>query len=355
MASRHYRCGVESNHSYLIVGGGLAGLTLAYCLRKADQDVTVVDDGARGSSSRVAAGIVHPVTGRRKVKTWMADTIIPFARNHYREVEALTGRRLFHDLPILEVFATAGEVNDWAARSTDPAYAAYYDGMVPPGPGWHPVQAPLGGVQIRQGGYLEVSAYLDAVREWLGTDCVEDRFAYEALSSLPVRWKGRTFSRTICCDGVRSFNNPHFGSVPMAPVKGEILTVRCPGLTGERIFNQGFFILPVGGDLFRVGATFTWDFSDAEPTQEGREAIEAFLRRFLAAGFTVEDHRAAVRPAIRGRRPVMGLRPGNPSVGLFNGLGTKGVSLAPYFADRLTRYLLHGDALMPETDVLRYL
>jgi len=346
---------VESNHSYLIVGGGLAGLTLAYFLRKAGQDVTVVDDGAPGSSSRVAAGIVHPVTGRRKVKTWLADAIIPFARNHYREVEALAGRRLFHDRKILEVFASAGEVNDWTARSTDPAYAPYHDGMVPAGPAWHPVQAPLGGVQIRQGGYLEVSAYLDAVRDWLGTSFVEDRFGYDALSSHPVRWNGRTFSRTVCCDGVRSPMNPHFDSIPLAPVKGEILTIRCSGLTDDRIFNQGFFILPVGEGLFRVGATFAWDFADADPSNEGREAIEAFLRRFLAAGYTVEDHQAAVRPAIRGRRPVMGLHPGTPSVGLFNGLGTKGVSLAPYFAERLTRHLVHGDALMPETDVCRYL
>jgi glycine oxidase len=39
---------------------------------------------------------------------------------------------------------------------------------------------------------------------------------------------------------------------------------------------------------------------------------------------------------------------------IFNGLGTKGVSLAPYFSDILVRQLENGVPLTKEVDVTRF-
>jgi len=63
---------------------------------------------------------------------------------------------------------------------------------------------------------------------------------------------------------------------------------------------------------------------------------------------------AAERPANMERRPFVGLHPLHPSVGVFNGMGTKGCSLAPYFAHEFAQYLAEGKAMTPAADVTRF-
>jgi glycine/D-amino acid oxidase-like deaminating enzyme len=70
--------------------------------------------------------------------------------------------------------------------------------------------------------------------------------------------------------------------------------------------------------------------------------------------YTVLGQQAGIRPSGKDRRPIMGLHPRHPALGLFNGLGTKGCSLAPYMAHLLTMHLLQGAPLPPETDIKRY-
>lgn len=95
---------------FIIAGQGLAGSLLAWFLLKQGSTILVVDDGFQASSSRVAAGIIHPITGRRLVKTWQADTLIPFAFNCYREMESTLDSKFLMKLgylKLLHLFNTA--------------------------------------------------------------------------------------------------------------------------------------------------------------------------------------------------------------------------------------------------------
>jgi glycine/D-amino acid oxidase-like deaminating enzyme len=48
------------------------------------------------------------------------------------------------------------------------------------------------------------------------------------------------------------------------------------------------------------------------------------------------------------------LIPKHPQVGVFNGLGTKGVSLAPYFAHQFAELLVNGSEIEEEVQIGRY-
>ena len=76
---------------YLIVGQGLAGTTLAFHLLKSNKKIFILDDCDSTSSSRVAAGLFNPITGKRNVKTWKADILFPYMKNFYRELEDFLG------------------------------------------------------------------------------------------------------------------------------------------------------------------------------------------------------------------------------------------------------------------------
>jgi glycine/D-amino acid oxidase-like deaminating enzyme len=111
--------------------------------------------------------------------------------------------------------------------------------------------------------------------------------------------------------------------------------------------------LPQTG-LFWVGASYQWEYQDPNPSQEFREKMEAFLRSFLKLPFSIVDHLSSIRPASLERRPFVGMHPKFPRLGILNGMGTKGCSLAPYFAKQLSDHLIHGTSIEPLADIKRF-
>jgi glycine/D-amino acid oxidase-like deaminating enzyme len=138
------------------------------------------------------------------------------------------------------------------------------------------------------------------------------------------------------------------------PAKGEILTIQCDDLPEEFILLSGIFLIPMGNKKFRAGSTYEWNFPHELPTDEGKLKLLKLLDEFLKLPYSVIDHRAGVRPTVKDRRPLIGSHPEHENVFLFNGMGTKGVQLIPYFADHFVGVLEKGKTLSGEVDVRRF-
>jgi glycine/D-amino acid oxidase-like deaminating enzyme len=169
-----------------------------------------------------------------------------------------------------------------------------------------------------------------------------------------VKYKNITAEKIIFCDGISSYQNPYFSLLPFAPNKGEALIVRIQELPKTNILKQGLSIVPWKDDLFWVGSSYQWTFDNDQPTEAFKIKTQQALKFWLKVPFEIDDHLAAVRPATIERRPFVGLHPQHNSIGILNGMGTKGCSLAPYFAQQLTQHLVNGKAIMPEADVQRF-
>ena len=334
---------------YLIVGQGLAGTVLAWQLRARGARILIVDREAPGSASRVAAGIMTPVTGIRLAKSWRIDELWPVAREFYRDRERELGADFFHERPVVRVFASEDEAGLWAKRWNEERanYADYVleeagplfpDGDVP---------APFGGVVMKRCGNLDVAGFLDASREYfreMGSyRCgVFDEEPIE-MNAAELEWEGIRIRKGIVhCAGYEARNSRFFDWVPFKAAKGEILEVEIEGLKEERILNRGNWLLPQGGGRFKTGTTYEWERLDSEPTDEGRRAIEAKLRNLVAGDYRVTGHTAAVRPIIDESKVLMGRHPAHERLAFYNGLGSKGVLGAPFFADQLAGHLEEG-------------
>jgi glycine/D-amino acid oxidase-like deaminating enzyme len=159
----------------------------------------------------------------------------------------------------------------------------------------------------------------------------------------------------IFCDGAEGAREGFFSRLPFAPNKGEALIVEAPELgVGGVVFKRGISVVPWREGLFWAGSSYEWSFDDPGPTAAFRERTEAVLADWLRAPFRTVDHVASVRPATLERRPFVGLHPVYRTVGILNGMGTKGCSLAPLFARQLAELLSEGKAVMPEVDVRRF-
>lgn len=317
----------------LIVGQGIAGTTLAWQLRWRGVSVALIDRGEPATASRVAAGLMTPVTGQRLAKSWRLDDLWPAAVAHYQRAEAETGERFFRPGPMLRLFQSADERAAFEAKAT--AFGEWVKPLDPP-VSQGDFAAPFGGFEMPTAGRLEVARYLDASRRQLPV-MTADLAADFDLSGDGVRVVrlGLTADRVAFCRGVGDVGNPWFADVRFHPAKGEILTVRIPGLAETRIVHHGVWLVPLGGHLFRVGATFDRDNLDTVPTAAGREEVLAKLRALVRRAVKVVEHQAAVRPVIAAGRPTLLRHPTDPRLWLFNGLGSKGSLLAPYFAAQL--------------------
>lgn len=343
---------------YIIVGQGLAGSAIALQLLKRGKKILIIDELSQNTSSRIAAGLFNPVTGKNASKTWMADALFPYLHQFYTDAEHVTGGKFFNPMPLYRPFASALEQNEWMAKSADDHLKSYieavhvkpqFDGIV---------KDQFGGLLLKQCGYLNTLQYLKSVRTYLGSVArvVEERFMEELLEingqHIAYRqWKAR---KIIFCLGERSTTSMWFKDLPIRPLKGETLTIKTDWKK-DVILNRGVYMVPgmVSGE-FRVGATYNLDDLTPEITAEAREELEKKLNELACFPYEVEGQTWGLRPTTRDRRPILGSHPKYDRIVIFNGLGTKGVSLAPYFSEVLVRWLENSEVLNKEVSITRY-
>ncbi|BDD08340.1 FAD-dependent oxidoreductase [Fulvitalea axinellae] len=343
---------------YIIVGQGLAGTVMARQLMRNGDSVFVFDRYGKDISSRVAGGIFNPITGRKMVRTWLADELFGYLFPFYEELEKELAASFFHPKPIYRPFVSVEEYNEWTGKCSEPKFAAYVRELVKPGTPKIGMDNVYGGLLLDRCGYVDIGEMLDVFRKYLEA---EVRFSPETFEEdkLEITEDGVTYGdvsarKIIYCDGYASKNSRYFGYLPFRPVKGELLEIKLAGeIAVEEIYNRGVFMLPVGDGTYRVGATYDWKNLDTAPTEEKRTELAGKLEKLINCPFEIIGQRAGVRPATHDRRPFVGLHPEYPQLAVFNGLGTKGVSLAPYFAEEFAGFLSGKNDITPEVDIKR--
>jgi glycine/D-amino acid oxidase-like deaminating enzyme len=343
------------NVDYVVVGQGICGTFLSWNLIKQGKTVLVIDESKPFSSSKIASGIINPVTGRRIVRTWMIEDVLPLAESAYKQLELELNASFLRHCNVIDFHATQQMRDAFDERIKEgESYLKHHDESR-----WKPYLNFIYGVgEVDPTLLIDLNILLSKWRSKLSqANCLlEEHFDISLLNVQHdhITYKNITASKIIFCDGVSSYNNPYFSLLPFAPNKGEALIVYIPGLPRTNILKQGISIVPWQDDLFWVGSSFQWAFNDDKPSDGFRIKTEQSLRFWLKLPFKVVEHLAAVRPATIERRPFVGLHPIHSSVAIFNGMGTKGCSLAPYFAHEFAEHLVNQKPLTPEADVQRF-
>ncbi len=351
----------KTQTDYLIVGQGLAGSTLAWALLQAGKSVLLMDKYEFQSSSKVAAGIYNPVTGRKFVKTWLADIIFPFLENYYQQLEKSLQAHFFHPLHSYRPFPNANIQRYFAEPETHENFR-YFGTVVSDLPMYKNVVAnELGGIVTQHSGWVDLPVLLEAFRRYFQANnlLLSDSFDWAACQLADNTYITATqtihFEKVIFCEGFLAHQNPWFNWLPFSPVKGEVLTVRFEEkVTLQHIINQGAFVVPLTNDTARLGATYSWHQLDWTPTPTAQEELIDKYKKLMKPRISVLNHLAGVRPATKDRRPFLGLHPTYGQAGIFNGLGSKGVSLAPYFAQHFVDFLVNQKELDPEVNINRF-
>jgi glycine/D-amino acid oxidase-like deaminating enzyme len=338
----------------LIVGQGICGTFLSRELGRAGLSYLVIDEERADSASRAAAGLINPVTGRRFVKTWMIEEVLPFVQEAYdpgflKPVQVVD---FFPTAQMRLAFVKRCEEGGEYVRLAQAQEEHHWDALFRYELGYGLIGSCY---LVDMGGLLSQARSEMVARGALRGECFEA--AELVVEGSRVRYRDLEAGWVIFCDGVAgAASGGYFSRLPFAPNKGEALIIEASELSEHSayVFKRGISLVPWSQGLFWVGSSYEWSFDDPGPTAAFRERTEAVLAGWLRVPFSVVDHVASVRPATLERRPFVGLHPVFPTVGILNGMGTKGCSLAPVFARQLAELLGEGKAVMPEADVGRF-
>ena len=345
---------------HIIVGQGIAGSMLSWFLVQENRKILVMDDQWHSSATGVASGVSNPITGRKFVKTWMADEILPFAESTYREFEQLFNTPMFYPIPIIHLFDSVKSQNDWSVRCASAGYQHYLKNENIISFDKQKVKNDFGGFEINGGSRLETGKFLKCYKDFLQSRnlLLEEKFSCADLEVATdhVLYKGMQARNIIFCEGAQAIENPYFKFLPFQLAKGECLIIQMDDFYPESIIIGEVFIMPtsIKGEYY-VGSTHEWNFYDDLPSETGKNELVGNLSTILNAPFQIKEHKAAIRPTVKDRRPFIGFHPEHPAIGIFNGMGTKGISLAPYFARHFTDHMVHHEPLMKETNIERFL
>ncbi|NOU61379.1 NAD(P)/FAD-dependent oxidoreductase [Marinifilum caeruleilacunae] len=346
------------NKKFLIVGQGIAGSLLAYNMYKAGLSFKIISSLDLRKASDVAAGLFNPLVFKRLTKSWMVDDCLPVMFETYRELEELLGHQFVYEKDILKPLSEK-ESEMWLERREQANFTDYISDI-----GINNVAKGLKGFQhygkVTQSGYVDLPKMLRKLRKFFKKEglIIDSYFNYKDLGFIDnqISWHGVMAETIVFCEGFRAIDNPYFGDLGFKPTKGELIEIECKELQEEYILNKNLFVMPVGNHRFKVGATYDWNHLDEETTEDAKQDLLSRLENLIDLPYKVINQWAGVRPTVSDRRPILGIHPLHEHIAIFNGLGTKGVMLAPYFAREMARFLSVNDyPLSKEIDIRRFL
>jgi glycine/D-amino acid oxidase-like deaminating enzyme len=341
----------------LIVGQGIAGTALADELEQRGCEVYIIDSGIDKSASQVAAGIFNPIINKRFTLSWMADQLLPCAHQYYTNFELRFNAHIRYPFSSYLIFENATHANEWSIREGEKEVKKYISDDVPQDIPTEVIH-PLGGLLINGAGYLNTKLYIELFRKHIlkqsrFIDAIFDISKLEILREYNI-YQGERYDKVVFCEGWKGMQNPLFPQVKYKPAKGEVLTFEMKDLACNYILLKGKYIAPLGDGLYKIGATYDWNYLDTQCTEEGRRQLEKGIHEMLKGDYKMIDHEAGVRPTIADRRPVVDVHPDHSNIYIFNGMGTKGVMIAPWFAKQLADVMMGVGLLSAEVGLARF-
>ena len=312
------------------------------------------------SASAVAAGVINPVTGRWAVKSWHIDDLLPEAERLYRALEKEFDINVYHPMPLRRFCKDKEDQKRIGRRLRNLRYADVIGDFHLAGDSPKRIKDCFGSFDILRAAYVDLPKLLEAMRARFRLE--DTQFDHAALRHIRNFWVYKEFkaAKVIFSEGAAMNSNPWFSMLKSAltPIKGETLSFECPELKlPHSIYHHGKWLLAYGDNRFRIGATYSKDFDGADPSDSATKELLEGIRTFVSTELWLhkEKQLAGVRPSTCDARPIIGAHPIEEGLYVFNGLGSKGASVAPLMSLHFAEHLLNGALLDSEVDIKRFL
>ena len=341
---------------YIVVGLGLAGLAFVEELLAAKKTFIVFEDHSQ-TSSLVAGGVYNPVILKRFTPVWNAQQQLNIALPFYKKIEERLGLKVDIKFTIRKAFKSIEDQNNWYEAADKPMLASFMNPNIL-NDRIAAVGADYGFGEVQNTGRIDTEKLVTAYRNYLqeSSQIIFENFNYDSIifNNNSVSYKNIEATRIVFCEGFGIKKNPFFNDLPLNEVKGELFTIHAPELEIDFLLKSTLFVMPLGNHYYKVGATFNWKDKTLALTKAGKEELIDKLKKVIKVPYTIVKQYAGIRPTVKDRRPMVGVHPKKPELVVLNGLGTRGVMIAPTMAKNLFNHLEKGELLDTEIDIKRF-
>ena len=341
--------------NYLIIGGGIAGITIAHQLHSRKLSFDLVDDNPKYNSTKVAAGFWNPIVFKRLTMSYNADKMMPKLKDYYSTIESLLLTKFVHNTPQLKIFSTKEERHRFIDKAIVSEVSQFLDEEAIEEIGG--IKAPFGMGKVIGTGYIDTVEYIEKSLKYFESNgsYIQRKVDYSEIefASNYAEYSGEKYEKVIYCEGYHAVDNPLFPELKLKPTKGELLILEIPGLSQDYAFAKSAGLIPLGNQQFIVGSTYDWEDRTEDTTEAANKKLLYNLGDFLELDYSVIDHQAGIRPSSYDRRPIIGTSSKQSNAYIMNGLGTKGVMYAPYYSDMLIDSIENGTAIDEDVDYAR--
>lgn len=340
---------------YIVVGLGLAGISFCEQLRANNKTFVVFDDNSQ-KSSVVAGGLYNPVVLKRFTSVWKSDEQLELALEHYNNLEQLLKVTLDHKIPVYRKFASIEEQNNWFSASDKPKLAKYLSPKIISNKNAH-INAEFGFGEVLHTGRIDVNKLIKSYKTFLEyhNALIQESFNYDALNieDEQINYGTINAKHIVFSEGFGVTKNPFFKNLPLSPTKGELLTIYAPDLKIDFVLKGPVFLIPIGNDLYIVGATYELYDLTHNTTNKAKNKLLEGLKSMISCKFEIIKQVAGIRPTVSDRRPLVGRQQDYKNMYLLNGLGTRGVMIGPYVAKQLFDFIENDKPLEKEISLSR--
>jgi glycine oxidase len=340
---------------YLIIGNGLAGICFAETALQNNKSIYVFDDNSQ-PSSKVAGGLYNPVVLKRFSEVWKSKEQLEIAFPLYKHIEKKLNITFDFKIPILRRLASVEEQNNWFVAADKPNLASFLSSKLITDKISN-INSSYGFGEVLETGYLDIATLIKYYSEYLKNtnSYSSDRFDYDEITFKNdfIQYKNIQAKHIIFAEGFGLHSNPFFNDLPLDGTKGELLIIKSLNLDLNVVVKSNIFLLPLGSDLYKVGATYNWKDKTNIPTEEGKKELVDNLKELITCDFEIIKHFAGVRPTVKDRRPLVGAHHKHKNLHVLNGLGTRGVMLGPYLALQLFNNIENNIPLENEINIQR--
>ncbi len=351
---------MSQTYDSIIIGQGLAGSILAYRLLISGKKVLVIDNQHHGSSSKVAAGIINPITGYRLITNVLLSKQRECSLRLYKELEKLLNQKLVSELKQFRLLKSEEQASFWEKRKNHSTYKDYAGDSFS---SFEPfLKNDFGVVEIHKTLRIHTSELLLNLKQWLiknNSYLVQKIHHHKIEVSTNKITIGQLESQNIIfCEGYQVRHNPWWKHLPFKLSKGEILKVELDRPINAML-NWRQWLVPdsESGKTALLGANYEWgEFSNEDAcnvTSEAREYLMMRLANNTKLNAKLIEQTAGVRPTPTHRYPYIGSHKESSNVFCFNGFGSKGCLTIPYYSSLFADHLIKNTPL-PE-DVTRWL
>ena len=340
---------------YLIIGAGLAGISFAETCLIHDKKIMVLNDNSQNSTS-IAGGLYNPVVLKRFTKIWEAEAQLEISIPFYKKLEKKLNEKFLFEIPLLRKLNSIEEQNNWFTASDKPTLSNYLNTNLETLQNEFIAHDYKFG-KVNHTGFLDTKHLKETYTNFLISEnnYSEENFDYSHLivEENSIQYKNIKAKQIVFAEGFGIQSNPYFNNLPLDGTKGELFIIKAENLNLKEIINSSIWILPIGYDLYKVGATYNWEDKTTKKTEEGKKELLSNLKELISCEFEIVEHLAGIRPTVKDRRPLLGRHFSNKNLYILNGMGTRGVLFAPYLSDKLYNFIENNIELDNEISINR--